>query len=550
MPSKVIGIRINHKMMMNPVLLGAILIATCGIIPGALAAPAMLDVPVSTAAPSHMMSASQDAVLWSQTFHAAIPHSDGPATHKVVFGCTGDALLYSLNLYVSEGSGKYAIRSDSVRLDGTALDHGGYWNQDEIRTDIVRSEPIRLGAGGFPLVLSGSGSLMIPIETTNGAGGASIVVDVSHISGSQTVCSLSTFVPTKVGGLFPLDADFGGFGSIMLESTMAGVADFNSYLEEIGEDWMLEVVVEDTVGAEITVLADGLSAEGVTAYLGPPDFSGLVALREHNPDVVAISCCGTSSPLNEPDGVFRTSPSDARLGEDLARLMWHNGIRVLLPVWTDDPWNNSYRNDLATSFAGLGGAVDDGITQDTGMNLGDLGAEIRDRIVLLADTHGDDRVAVFSLPAEDLPFLEAMSTHQGAERVRWFGTDYTARDSRYTDNPAISGFVSATGYTTLQVEGVGPNLEAVRQNLTEATGKVATHDMLAAYESAWILGLAIQHTQSTDPERLSEAIPYVAQRHFGTLGPMVLDSNGDLSPSSIEVWSVHDGEWVLVGIMR
>ena len=510
----------------------------------------MLDVPVSTAAPSHMTSASQDAVLWSQTFHAVIPHSEGPATHKLVFGCNGDALLYSLNLYVSEGSGKYTIRSDSVRLDGMALDHAAYLRQDNIRTDIVRSEPIRLGAEGFPVVLSGSGSLMIPIETTNGSGGARIVVDVNHISGSQTVCALSSFAPTKVGALFPLDADFGGFGSIMLEATMAGVADFNSYLEEVGEDWMLEVAVQDTVGAEIPELTDGLSAEGVTAYLGPPDFTGLVALREHNPDAVALSCCGTSSPLNEPDGVFRTAPSDARLGADLARLMWYNGIRVLLPVWTDDPWNNSYRNDIAASFAELGGAIDDGITQDTGMSLEDLGAEIRDRIVLLADTHGDNQVAVFSLPTEDLPFLEAMSMYQGAERVRWFGTDYTARDSRYTDNPAISGFVSATGYTVLQVEGSGPNLEAVRQSLTEATGKVATHDMLAAYESAWILGLAIQHSQSMDPERLREAIPYVAQRHFGTLGPMVLDENGDLSPSGIEVWSVHDGEWVRVGVMR
>lgn len=523
---------------------------TCSIIPGALAAPAMLDVPVSAATPSHMASTSQDAVFWSQTFHAAIPHSDGTATHKMVFGCTDDALLYSLNLYVSEGSGEYAIRSDSVRLDGMALDHAGYLNQDEIRTDIILSEPIRLSAEMFPLALSGSGSLMIPIETTNGTGGARIVVDVNHISGSQTVCSLSAFAPTKVGGLFPLDADFGGFGSIMLESTMAGVTDFNSYLEEIGEDWMLEMAIQDTVGAEIQEITDDLSAEGVTAYLGPPDFVGLMTLRDHNPDVVALSCCGTSSPLNEPDGVFRMSPSDTRLGEDLARLMWHNDIRVLLPVWTDDPWNNNYRNDVAASFAGLGGAVDDGITQDAGMRLADLGAEIRDRIVLLADTHGDDRVAVFSLPIEDLPFLEAMSTHQGAERVRWFGTDYTARDAKYTNNPAISEFVSATGYTALQVEGVGPNLEAVRQSLTEATGKIVTHDILAAYESAWILGLAIQHSQSMDPERLREAIPYVAQRHFGTLGPMVLDLNGDLSPSGIEVWSVHDGEWVRVGIMR
>lgn len=536
--------------MTNPLLLGAVLAAVCGMVPGALAAQPMLDVPALPEATAHVTSASQDMVFWSQVFHAAMPHSEGPATHKLVFACTGDALLYSMSLYVSEGSGAYTIRPDSVRLDGMVVDHAGYLRQSEIRTDIVRSDPIRLGAETFPLVLSGSGSLMIPIETADGSGGARVVVDVNHVSGSQTVCSLDVFEPTKVGGLFPLDAEFGGFGGIMLKSTLAGAADFNSYLEEMGEDWRLEVAVRDTVGADVGELSDGLSAEGISAYLGPPDFATLAALKEHAPGAVIISCCGTSGPLAEPDGVFRTAPSDSRLAADLASLMWHNGIRVVLPVWTDDPWNNNYRNDVAASFEDLGGVVDDGIMQDAGMLLGDMGAEIRDRVVSLADAHGDDRVAVLSLPIQDLALLEAMSAYQGAERVRWFGTDYIARDARYTENPAISGFTSAAGFTSLQVEGSGPNLEAVRQSLTEATGKVATHDMLAAYESAWVLGLAIQHSQSMDPDRLRAAIPYVAQTHFGTLGPMVMDANGDLSPFSIEVWSVHDGQWVLAGVMR
>ena len=536
--------------MTNPVLLGAVLVTACGMIPGALAAPSMLEVPGFQAAPSLVVSANQDMVFWSQIFHTAIPHSDGPATHKLVFSCTGDALIYAMNLHVSEGSGKYTIQSDSVRLDGMVMDHTGYLQQSSISTDIIRSGPIRLGAETFPLVLSGFGSLMIPIETTNGTDGARIVVDVDHISGSQTVCSLDMFEPTKVAGLFPLDADFGDFGSIMLESTLAGVVDFNTHLKEVGEDWRLEVAIHDTVGADIQKLSDDLSAEGISTYLGPPDFGGLAALKVHAPDAVALSCCGTSSPLAEPDGVFRMAPSDGRLGADLARLMWHNGIRVILPVWTDDPWNNSYRNDVAESFVNLGGAVDDGIMQDAGMLLGDLGPEIRDRIVSLANAYGHSKVAVVSLPTEDLSLLEAMGAYQGAETVRWFGTDYTARDARYTENPSISEFTSATGYTALQVEGSGPNLETVRQSLTETTGRVANHDMLAAYESAWVLGLAIQHTQSMDPDRLRDAIPYVSQKHFGTLGPMILDANGDLHPFSTEVWSMHDGQWVLVGVMR
>ena len=450
-----------------------------------------------------------------------------------------------MNLYVP-GDG-YSIRSDSIRLDGVPLDHGGYRQEGGIRTNVVL-DPVGLGADAFPLVLSRTGSLMIPIEVTGGAAGATAVADITYVSGSQTTCSLGTFDSARVGALFPLDLGFGGFGNIMLESTRMGAADFNAYLGEAGEDWTLELGIRNTISEDVTAAADKLAAEGVRAHLGPPDASNLAALAAHDPGAVALSCCGTSSFLDEADGVFRTAPSDRYLAGELARLIWHNGIRVLVPVWTDDTWNNSYRNDIAEAFEDLGGTVDSGIMQESGNSLGELGSQIRDRIISLADAHGAEAVAVFSLPTDDMAFLEAMSFHDGAETVRWFGTDYTARDARYLENSAISEFVSETGYTALQVEGTGS--DSVRQALAEATGRVATHDMLAAYESAWIMGLAIQQTQSTDPDRLREAIPHVALRHQGTLGQMMLDSNGDLLVPAVEVWSIHDGKWVLAGVMR
>ena len=348
-------------------------------------------------------------------------------------------------------------------------------------------DPVGLGADAFPLVLSRTGSLMIPVEATGGVAGATAVADITYVSGSQTTCSLGTFDSARVVALFPLDLGFGGFGNIMLESTRMGAADFNAYLGEAGGDWILELDIRNTISEDVTAAADALAAEGVRAYLGPPDASNLAALAAHDPGAVALSCCGTSSFLEEADGVFRTAPSDRYLAGELARLMWHNGIRVLVQVWTDDIWNNGYRDDVAEAFAGLGGTVDGGIMQEAGSRLGELGPQIRDRIISLADAHGAGTVAVFSLPTDDMAFLEAMSSQDGAETVRWFGTDYTARDARYLKNPAISEFASETGYTTLQVEGSGAGLDAIRQALAEATDKATTHDMLAAYESAsWL----------------------------------------------------------------
>ena len=48
-------------------------------------------------------------------------------------------------------------------------------------------------------------------------------------------------------------------------------------------------------------------------------------------------------------------------------------------------------------------------------------------------------------------------------------------------------------------------------------GRPANHDMLAAYESVWVLGLAMMHTQSSDPGRLAETI--YPMRPQGMPGP-------------------------------
>ena len=110
---------------MNPGLVVAALALAVVVVPGALAAPDLLDVPESSyVEPVGDTPTSQEMVLWTQTLHGIIPHSDDPLTHKLVLGCTGDALLYSMNLYVP-GDG-YSIRSDLIRLDGVPLDHGGY----------------------------------------------------------------------------------------------------------------------------------------------------------------------------------------------------------------------------------------------------------------------------------------------------------------------------------------------------------------------------------------------------------------------------------------
>jgi len=519
------------------------------------AAPAMADlhdldipraVPISSDTTPPQM---QDPTLWTQTMYGAIPQDAG--THRMVVWCSGDALLYSLDLYIPGEGNRYSITADSIRLNGMALSHPGYSGEGDLRTDLLQGGPITLEGGALPLVLPGHGSLMVPVVVTGEGAAVRAVVDMSYVSGPHTTCSLDSFEPEMVGAVFPDEA----FGYVMRASVGVGVDDFNVYLEGTGAGWSLEPEVHTT--DDIAQAIVELQEAGIRTHLGFPASYELEALAAGYPDHLAVSCCATVGSLDADDRIFRTAPSDTQMGIQLARLMQHNGIDVLLPVWrTHDSWETGYRNSVAGAFLDLGGMVDEGVAVDDDEDIVNdsedtarVAARVAERIASLSETHGAGRVAVFVAVYEEAALLEEISQHEEARNAWWFGTDYTVGTTLYTGEGSVPEFASAVGYTALQV-AVSGSATDVSPALAEAAGRPTNHDMLAAYESAWILGLAMVHTQSSDPGRLAGAIPYVADRYAGTLGPMTMDPNGDLAADAFEVWSVRGGEWTLMGVME
>lgn len=514
----------------------------CVIPPTAMAQQEPLNIPdalfVHTASNTHKV---QSFLLWTDTIYDVIPGGD--STHKVVLWCTDDILLYSMDLFVG-GTTEYVIKKDSIRQNGQILEHDGHSGEGDIRLEIIQDSTINLGS--FPIVLSQPGSLMIPIRISSDFG-VQAVATITYVGGRNTHCHLDSFNPGVIGAPFPTNSTLSGFGTAILEATKTGVDDFNDYLRDIHEDWQMALTIRDTRQQSISEIIDDIDT---SIYLGPLDGPTLYYISQHSDDIVVVSCCATADSLSLEDNIFRTAPTDAYLGASLARLMSYNDIQVILPVWTDTMQKNEYLNHIIEAFEKEGGTVDEGIMQQEGLTLGELAPQIEERIKLLTDNYGADTVAVVTLPTHFVDFMQTMSEYPQTNTIRWFGTDLLARNSDIIQNNASRTLASNSGFTTLQMEGVGIHLDDIRQRLTSSTGMITTHDMLAAYESAWILGLAMQYTQSTDAQRLSEAIPYIAARYSGTLGVMRMDSNGDVLGGSLEVWSVHNGNWTLAGTMK
>ena len=508
----------------------------------ALATPGYLEIPPATPAAPHVSShQAQAPALWTQTLYGVMPQDAG--LHRLVVWCSGDALVYSLSLYMPAEGNKYDVKADSIRLSGVVLDHAGYSAEGDLWLDVLRGADIRLNGGALPLVIPEHGSLMIPVEVTGERAAARIVVDATYVAGHQTTCGLDSFEPGMVGAFFPADT----FGGLMQESVGAGVADFNSYLEDMGADWRLE---PDVYAGNVTQAIGEMQEGGIRTYLGFPASGGLLELAAGDTPHLAVSCCATLGSLDKDDRIFRTAPSDTRLGLQLARLVAYNEVDVLLPVWRPhDVWETGYVDSVSDAFYSLGGMVDGGVAADADEDPAGLAARIVDRIDTLAGIYGADKVAVFVAIYEEEALLYHISQYAEVRDVRWFGTDYTVGKTVYTAEGSVPEFASAVGYAALQV-GVSEMAVDVISDLEAVTGRPANHDMLAAYESAWILGLAMAHAQTSDPERLAGTMPHVAERHTGSLGPMTLDHNGDLAADSFEVWQVRSGEWTLAGVME
>jgi len=76
----------------------------------------------------------------------------------------------------------------------------------------------------------------------------------------------------------------------------------------------------------------------------------------------------------------------------LAKLMWEDGVRVVIPMWRGDLWGDNLSNVIKGSFQELGGKVIGGIsysptTKDFSAELESLNSKVGQAIVQYGDAN-------------------------------------------------------------------------------------------------------------------------------------------------------------------
>ena len=355
--------------------------------------------------------------------------------------------------------------------------------------------------------------------------------------------------------LMPISGDLSNFGAENNVAHQIAIDDFNAYLAEKGATWSLSLTTEDSQTLPTVALEkmQALHARGIQHVIGPESSGSLQNVKGYvdSNNMLVISCCSTSPLLAiEGDSIFRTVPDDTNQAVAIAKLLESNGIEVVIPVWREDAWGVGLKDALHEAFPALGGTVVEGFGYNP--EASDFSTEtsiLADIVQGLVDENGTENVGVVYIAfGEAVLFFQSAQNHEVLNEIRWFGADASAKDPRFLSDPLALEFSTNTSFTTVIVASGQNDISAhVDESVAATLGNTPTAYASASYDAIWLLGLAMEATDSTDVDTLTEAIPLVADEHRGALGLVSLNSAGDLAQANYDIWAIEDEEWAFLG---
>ncbi len=398
-------------------------------------------------------------------------------------------------------------------------------------------------------------SIIIIIGLSFVIGDSDTEVNESTDSTVQEISELSGVV--DIGLILPLSGDLATHGLENLEGSKLGVVEFNKHLEEIGASWTLKMTSEDSATSPVIALEKltALNAKGIKIIVGPETSSNIRNIKGYSDanNMLLVSCCSSAPALAIPnDSVYRLVPDDSNQGTALSKLIQHEGIKVLVPVWRGDTWGDGLSDATTSSFVQRGGIIDEGVRYNPESPefsaSTSLLAAIVQGYVDEEDIEEEDVAVLFLGFAEILQFIQSASEHDVLDDVRWFGPGANTKEHKLIDDPIGLEFSTNVQFTTVQfAASKNPIYDKVQAHLTETLGTEPNTFVHSSYDAVWIIGLAMLETQSTDVTTIKSVISDIAKNYSGAIGPTILNEAGDLAQANYEVWGIRGGEWVLLG---
>jgi branched-chain amino acid transport system substrate-binding protein len=368
--------------------------------------------------------------------------------------------------------------------------------------------------------------------------------------------------PILIGALLPLTGTSSSTGEEAEASLRLAVDDVNNQFAKTGLSTRVGLIIEDTKTDPAVALEKlkDLASKGIRLVIGPSTSAAVAAVKEYadENDILIVSSSSTAPSLAIPnDNVIRFVPDDTHQAEILAKQMWDEGKRVVIPIWRTDVFGNNLQSPLEESFESLGGKMLDGVGYDP--PVGNFAAslhrinfivweqELRSLTSKVNDAvkqYGADKVGVYIVAYDEIvPILIQANRHQELQSVIWYGSDGSAQLEGLIKNVEAAEFAVKTNFLN-PIYGLDAtdSFNKLETRIVEEIGRVPTSYAQVTYDEFWVAALTLKDVsalQQDDIGSLREAFINTANSYVGVTGRTELNDAGDRKFGSYDFWAVR-----------
>jgi branched-chain amino acid transport system substrate-binding protein len=368
--------------------------------------------------------------------------------------------------------------------------------------------------------------------------------------------------PILIGALLPLTGTSSSTGEEAEASLRLAVEDVNNQFAKTGLSTRVGLIIEDTKTDPAVALEKlkDLASKGIRLVIGPSTSAAVAAVKEYadENDILIVSSSSTAPSLAIPnDNVIRFVPDDTHQAEILAKQMWDEGKRVVIPIWRTDVFGNNLQSPLEESFESLGGKMLDGVGYDP--PVGNFAAslhrinfivreqELRSLTSKVNDAvkqYGADKVGVYIVAYDEIvPILIQANRHQELQSVSWYGSDGSAQLEGLIKNVEAAEFAVKTNFLN-PIYGLDAtdSFNKLETRIVEEIGRVPTSYAQVTYDEFWVAALTLKDVsalQQDDIGSLREAFINTANSYVGVTGRTELNDAGDRKFGSYDFWAVR-----------
>ena len=366
-----------------------------------------------------------------------------------------------------------------------------------------------------------------------------------------------------IGALLPLTGTLSSFGESAESSLTLAVDDVNNELAKSGSSSRVALIIEDTKTDPAVALEKlkDLASKGIQIVIGPMTSANVAAVKDYADEngILIVSSSSTAPSLAIPnDNVFRFVPDDTHQAEALAKHMWDEGTRVVIPIWRTDVFGNNLQILLKDKFEKLGGKVLEGVGYDPPVGnfaaslhrinfivweqeLKSLTTKVNDAV----SQYGADKVGVYIVAFDEIvPIMIQANRHQELQSVRWYGSDGSAQNEGLIKNVEAAEFAVKTNFLNpIYRVNASDSFMKLEERIAEEIGRVPTSYAQVAYDQFWVTALTLNNYTGTQLQyeigSLREAFINTANSYVGVTGSTKLNHAGDRKDAPYDFWAVR-----------